>query len=432
MRRLVLVAATLACAALAPLASAALPRATADRPDDTPGAQVHFVYAVASDQADRALDTDGTLDASIAAIQTWLRGQTGGQGLKVDTYQGQPDITFVRLPSPDATYATDGGAVFRDLGPLLTESAKIVAVYYEGSFQSPDPRAAVCGLGGSTPFARSVVFLHDQCDFDLNASKAGSFGNLETTMIHEVVHAMGAVPSCAPHYDGTGHVNDAPNDLMAPFLDEGVPPVLDVNHDDYFHANRPGCWDLSNSRFLEGGGADLTVTFVGKGQVVGDGAGGVHFSCAATCTTSFDGGGSAVGLVALPEPGFAFLGWKGACSGTARCALTMNGSQSVTAVFGKQGSRPASQPALPSSGAHGVAVRIAIYGGGRVVSVPAGISCPGRCAGAFDPAGIVQLRALPRKGWRFQRWVGGGCIGIGPCGYHPLKAGTIGAVFVKR
>ena len=29
-------------------------------------------------------------------MQAWLAGQTGGPKLRLDTFQGQPDITFVR------------------------------------------------------------------------------------------------------------------------------------------------------------------------------------------------------------------------------------------------------------------------------------------------------------------------------------------------
>ena len=65
-----------------------LPRSTTDRPDDLQGPQVHVIYAVPSDQPDRSFDVDGTIDGSIAAIQSWLRGQTGGQGLKIDASNG--------------------------------------------------------------------------------------------------------------------------------------------------------------------------------------------------------------------------------------------------------------------------------------------------------------------------------------------------------
>ena len=79
-----------------------LPRSTVDRADDFVGLQVHVIYAVPSDGIDRAFDTSGGIESSTASYQTWLAGQTGGRALRFDTYQGSLDITFQRLPRPDA------------------------------------------------------------------------------------------------------------------------------------------------------------------------------------------------------------------------------------------------------------------------------------------------------------------------------------------
>jgi len=55
--------------------------------------------------------------------------------------------------------------------------------------------------------------------------------------------------------------------------------------------------------------------------------------------------GTQVELVATPAPGSAFLGWGGACAGSApTCSLTLGADESVTASFTGQG---ASAPVLP-------------------------------------------------------------------------------------
>jgi hypothetical protein len=54
-------------------------------------------------------------------------------------------------------------------------------------------------------------------------------------------------------------------------------------------------------------------------------------SCGAICSAKFTFG-TQVGLAAVPNKGFAFSGFTGACTGTA-CALTMNGAKSVAANF---------------------------------------------------------------------------------------------------
>ena len=102
----VLVVACAAVAGLSSAASTALPRATEDRPDEVAGEQVHFLYVIPTDAPDEQLDVNGELNASIARMQAWLAGQTGGPKLRLDTYQGQPDITFVRT---SVAYGPDQG-----------------------------------------------------------------------------------------------------------------------------------------------------------------------------------------------------------------------------------------------------------------------------------------------------------------------------------
>ncbi len=98
----VLVVASVSLVGLSAAAPSGLPRATADRPDEVVGDQVHLMYVIPTDAPDEQLDVNGELTASIARMQAWLAGQTGGPKLRLDTYQGQPDITFVRTSLPPA------------------------------------------------------------------------------------------------------------------------------------------------------------------------------------------------------------------------------------------------------------------------------------------------------------------------------------------
>ena len=97
-----------------------------------------MIYALPSDGADRALDTDGTAAASVSNFQGWLSGQTGGRGLKVDTSGGQVDITFHRFTETDAQLAAYG-INLRDAIESRLRSAgfdaygKLYSVYYDGT-----------------------------------------------------------------------------------------------------------------------------------------------------------------------------------------------------------------------------------------------------------------------------------------------------------
>jgi hypothetical protein len=65
-------------------------------------------------------------------------------------------------------------------------------------------------------------------------------------MLHEVMHTIGLVATCAPHQYLAGHVSDSPHDLMwagdAPW---SLPAVLDVGRDDYYLQPNANCPDLS-------------------------------------------------------------------------------------------------------------------------------------------------------------------------------------------
>jgi hypothetical protein len=52
------------------------------------------MYVVPSDGMDRSFDVNDTIVNSTAAWQSWLSDQTGGRRIRLDTYFGQPDITF--------------------------------------------------------------------------------------------------------------------------------------------------------------------------------------------------------------------------------------------------------------------------------------------------------------------------------------------------
>ncbi len=71
----------------------------------------------------------------------------------------------------------------------------------------------------------------------------------------------------------------------------------------------------------------LTLGTVGSGTI----------SPQPASATGMYNAGTAVSLTALPDPGFAFTGWAGACSGSnATCVVTMDSAKSVTATFTAQ------------------------------------------------------------------------------------------------
>ena len=321
-------------------AAAVRDRTVTDMPDDYSGSQVHFLYVVPSDGADGQLDTNGALEQSIARIERWFVKQAGNQGLRVDTHNGNPDITFVRLPRSDAqataTYPWPVWAIGEDLVAAgFNDPAKAYAAFYDGR------STWACG-GSSSPALPKLGAMYlqahptndsrpcrDAPGFGTGTDRLGFF---EIGLLHEIMHVIGFTPSCAPHASNDAwrdHVNDSPTDLMygpdatSPAGWNWASAVLDFNRDDYYRANVPGCRDLSSSPYVATT-QPVSVTVSGPGTVTSSPAG---IECPGSCTGMFQ---RAVTLTAAPSAGAMFKGWTGACSGTTTCVVTGEGSAAAS------------------------------------------------------------------------------------------------------
>ncbi len=324
-------------------------RTTHDMPDEISGPQVHFLYVVPADGTDRGLDANGGMEQSITRIEHWFEAQTGDQALRIDTYKGTPDITFMRLPHSDAQATKTNPWPLWVMGEDLVAAgfnnpAKVYAAFYDGhstwacgGAKSPAlPKlGAMYLLAWPTKDARPCS---DAPGFGTGTDRPGYF---EIGVLHEVLHVIGFTPRCAPHAsaDGYGdHVHDSPTDLMygpdakSPAGWNWFHAVLDYNHDDYYRAHIPGCPDLSESPYLEQiPSFHLTVTVRGHGSVdafLGTSVEACRMVCNFTALR-----GSTVTLLANPAARYRLAAWIGACSGRGDCQLTMNGATSVTAIF---------------------------------------------------------------------------------------------------
>lgn len=254
---------------LCPAAGGTLPRALQDRPNEVLGPQIHFVYAVPRDGVDRQLDSSGTIEGSVTSFLRWFARQTGGPTLRVDTYQGSLDVTFVRLAASDAAIASRGAfvrnAVEEELHGLgFNRPDTIYSVYYDGS------STYACGGAAWPPLVPGnvvVMYLHGRppgsipCDTQAFVGPNDEPAYWEYAMLHDTIHALGIVPTCAPHHTLSGHVSDSPSDLMySGFAPWTFPLQLDIGHDDYYKHGHAGCLDLADSRYLTSAGPAPTLS----------------------------------------------------------------------------------------------------------------------------------------------------------------------------
>lgn len=166
-----------------------LSRSTTDRPDDISGAQVKVIYALPKESSDRGLDVTTLWPYSIASLNGWLKREIGRQ-LIFDTYGGELDIQFVRLPRTEATYRASGGSILWMIEFDLTtagavQPGKNYLVYFDGTNQ-----AGICGES-ELPGTVSAVYLKS-CDGP-NAGGVGSHPTwYDLITFHELFHALGA------------------------------------------------------------------------------------------------------------------------------------------------------------------------------------------------------------------------------------------------
>jgi hypothetical protein len=89
------------------------------------------------------------------------------------------------------------------------------------------------------------------CSTNAFAASNEAPGYWESSLLHEVLHSLGLVATCAPHYTLDGHVSDDPRDVMYAGDQPWNPSVLDAGHDDYFDHGRADCPDFARSALLD-------------------------------------------------------------------------------------------------------------------------------------------------------------------------------------
>jgi hypothetical protein len=159
----------------------------------------------------------------------------------------------------------------------------------------------------------------------------------------------------------------------------------------------------------------LSVSVEGEGTVVSNPA---SISCPGKCSEEFAQGHTVI-LSAKPEPRNRVLEWSG-CSyqpNVRECAVTMSDAKFVGVEFG---------PIPPEQ------LTVSVSGPGRVLSYPAGISCPSLCDGVFDEESTTFLIPSPDPGFQFGGWHGGGCGSDAICAVAMDGAESVGARFVDE
>ncbi len=227
-------------------------RSSVDLPDDFSGPQIHLVYALPRGVADQYIDINGKIAAGVDLAQKWL-WKEGGQRMRIDTYQGEPDITFVRMDFPEIDTYSDRVTSAAVPNP---EPEKLYVIYYPGAGPGNNP----CGLAWCD-VDMAVFYIGDSaCPGGLGSAPVPYprvYWAEPTTLLHEVFHVLGAVDPHAPNVAEDGvHVatdhsgNVEGNDLMYAWGGGLDLTALDHDRDDYYGHGNPDLIDVADSPYL--------------------------------------------------------------------------------------------------------------------------------------------------------------------------------------
>ena len=162
--------------------------------------------------------------------------------------------------------------------------------------------------------------------------------------------------------------------------------------------------------------ASFSVSIGGSGTVTSSPSG---LQCVGpnSCSQTFPLG-TTVTLSAAAATDQTFVGWSGACSGTADCVVVADAARNISANFASTVMEP---------------LQVTVGGAGTVTSNPAGIDCVGSatCSHSYRYGTVVTVTAAAASGSTFVGWTGAcSFAGSAPTCSGPMKAPqSVGATF---
>ena len=164
----------------------------------------------------------------------------------------------------------------------------------------------------------------------------------------------------------------------------------------------------------------LTLQVSGSGKVTSSPSG---IDCGSDCLQYYTSD-TQVTLSPMPDSGYQFGGWSGACSGFGECIVSMNLAKTVTAAFNSPGVQP------PVS-THTLTIKKIGTGTGFISSQIGRISCGTNCSETYPHGFSVPLAVTADEGSVFSGWTTGPCQGTLGCTVKMMSDNTITANFIK-
>ena len=254
-------------------------RSFIDLPDVDNGFNIHVMYVLPADGTDKEFDLNSKIGMMVYQMNKWFFKQTKnrifkeGQFLKFDRKEnGKLDITFLRIGLSDETISREGIQAVNTIQPEISrlgfnDPKKIYFVVYGGSNRDVCASSQLPGHVPKSTIANTAAIYYPgkktgtcaegeygfKPEFNMTASSA----------LHEIFHALGVVPKCAPDhltFKSEGTINDGigghlavAGDIMYSVQSNvtfSKPEYLDLKSINYYNHNNNDCLDLAKSIYV--------------------------------------------------------------------------------------------------------------------------------------------------------------------------------------
>ena len=253
-------------------------RAFSDLPDVDNGYNIHVIYAVPKEGADKEYDLNNKISMLVYQMDKWFNEKTKGrlydegQNLKFDRRKdGRIDITFLRLEINNLSISKEGINAVNVIQPEISrlgfnDKKKVYFVVYGGSNKDVCASSQLPQHVPKSVTANTAALYYpgkgdDSC-VENNGGFKPEFNNTTRSALHEIFHVLGVVPKCAPDhliFSNEGTINDGigghltvPSDIMYSVQSNvtfSKMDQLDMKSINYYNHDSE-CLDLAKSRYV--------------------------------------------------------------------------------------------------------------------------------------------------------------------------------------
>lgn len=195
----------------------------------TAGPSIQILHVIPAGATPRYSDMAERIPLTIDAVQVFLQSDVGR------TLRYEPGITTVTVTEPGNFVEQLQARGFNDVN----------TIYLSFVESTSTTTTDACGFSRGN----HALLLMPRCDIYPGSGPQVFPSNATYLVLHELLHALGAVPACAPSYDGTGHATDSTQDILGPGPRDWPNLTVDAGRDDYYGHSNSGCTDVEDSLF---------------------------------------------------------------------------------------------------------------------------------------------------------------------------------------